>query len=99
MSNVTAEQIKNMISQATNTSTSYEGSMIKTQIYLAIAFIIFLVIIIISGRILDDINKSSCGADPRIANAHKWAAWVVGLASAAAAITLIIFIVLFFVEF
>ena len=73
-------------------------SIIKYQIYLAIAFIIFLVLVIVSGRILDGINKSSCTNDPHIQNSKKWSAWSVGLASTAAALTLIAFIALFFVE-
>jgi heme/copper-type cytochrome/quinol oxidase subunit 2 len=59
-----------------------------------IALIIFLVILIITARILDMINKSSTSSktDPHIKEAHKWAAWSVGISAAGIAIIIIIFI-------
>jgi hypothetical protein len=68
----------------------------KTEFYLIISFIVFLVMVIISGRILNEINKSSC-TDPNIKTAHKWTAWAVGISSAAAGISLIAFIAILFV--
>lgn len=71
------------------------AGLVKTQIYSFISFIIFLIIVIISGRILNKINESNC-TDPNIKDAHKWAAWTVGLSATAAGISLIIFIGIFF---
>ncbi len=70
----------------------------QPQIYLIIAFIIFLVFIIISGRILNELNLSKSKKDANIESAHKWAAWSVGIFSTFAALSLIGFIVLFFVS-
>ena len=57
---------------------------------LIIAFIIFLVLVIISGRILNEINKSKCHtSDANIQIAHKWAAWAVGISTAGLALVLI----------
>ena len=62
---------------------------IKIIISLVVAFIFSLAVVILTGRILDDINKSGSKSDARIQNAHKWAAWAVGISSAAAGISLI----------
>lgn len=57
---------------------------------LIIALIIFLVLVIVSGRILNEINKSSCHtSDANIQIAHKWAAWAVGISSVAAGLVVI----------
>ena len=62
----------------------------KFMFQLVIAFIIFMALVIISGRILYDINKSSCrNSDSHIQDAHKWTAWTVGLSSAGAGLALI----------
>ncbi|XWV25471.1 putative ORFan [Tupanvirus deep ocean] len=73
------------------------GIFIKSKVYLIIGFVIFLVIVIISGRILNEINLSSCTSDSHIKIAHSWAAWVVGISSTVAGILLILFIVSFFI--
>lgn len=61
---------------------------------LLITFVILLIVIIVSGRILNLVNLSNsfCKGDHHITEAHTWAAWTVGLSSAAAAIALIILI-------
>lgn len=67
----------------------------KFTFQLAIAFIIFLALVILTGRILYDINQSSTNcknSDPHIQNAHAWAAWGVGISSAGAGLALIGFI-------
>ena len=47
-----------------------------------ISMIIFLILVIFSGRILNLINKSSCKkTDTNIEGAHKWAAWAVGIST------------------
>ena len=62
----------------------------KYTVTIVIAFIIFLILVIISGRILYDINKSSCkNTDAHLQDAHSWTAWTVGLASFGAGLTLI----------
>ena len=75
-------------------------SAFKTQAYLFIAFILFLVVVIITGKILNEINLSSsaCKAEPHIAVAHRWSAWAVGISATGATLALIAFILLFFVE-
>lgn len=75
-------------------------SAFKTQAYLFIAFILFLVITIVTGHILNKINLASaaCKAEPHIAVAHKWSAWAVAISSTGMALSLIVFILLFFVE-
>lgn len=70
----------------------------QTQIYLIIAFITFLIFIIISGRILNELNLSKSKTDSNIKSAHKWAAWSVGIFSTLAVLSLTGFIVLFFVS-
>jgi ABC-type cobalamin transport system permease subunit len=77
----------------------FEG-VAKTQVSLFIAFVIFLVVVIISGRILNELNltTSSCKSDNHIKDAHKWAAWAVGISSTGAGLCLIGFIALFFIE-
>ena len=69
----------------------------KIEFYLFIMFAIFLTILIISGRILNEINLSKCSSDPNIAIAHKWAAWTVGISATGTGITFIAFIAMFFV--
>lgn len=64
----------------------------KAEAFLFIGFIFFLAIVIVSGIILHDINKSGCKSDSNIKNAHKFTAWLVGISSAAAGISLLIFI-------
>jgi hypothetical protein len=74
---------------------SIVSERIKIGIVLVISFIVSLTIVIISGRILDDINKSGQKtSNTYIANAHKWAAWTVGISSALTGLTLIAFILL-----
>ena len=71
--------------------------IIKTQIILFIAFIIFLVLVVVSGRILDDINKSSCKNDLHIANASRWTKVFLAVTTVSMGLTLIAFIALFFI--
>ena len=59
------------------------GAVIKFEVALFVFAVIFLVVLIISGRILAQINKSSCNSDSNIRDAHKWTAWVVALMSIA----------------
>jgi hypothetical protein len=53
----------------------------KMIVSLSIALIIFIVLLIVAGRILNLINNSKCHTsnDPDIQTAHKWAAWSVGI--------------------
>ena len=74
---------------------SFFGTIVKTEIYLAVCIIIFLVIVILSGVILYEINKSGC-KDSHIVEAHKWAAWAVGLSSVGAGLAIIAFIAIIF---
>jgi len=61
----------------------------KSIFYLVITFIIFLVVLILSGRILNLINLSSsaCRSNSDIKTAHKWAAWAVGITSVGTGLT------------
>lgn len=73
----------------------------KIQTGAFMAFIVLLVLIIVSGRILNMINRSkeTCKTDDEyIKIARKWSIWSVGLSSAAAFVSLCIFIGLFFVK-
>jgi hypothetical protein len=72
----------------------------SNSLYLLLTFVISLVIVIICGRILNEINLSgsSCKTDSRIASAHRWAAWSVGIFSTVAGISLIAFILTFYFE-
>jgi uncharacterized BrkB/YihY/UPF0761 family membrane protein len=67
----------------------------KIEIFLVVGFILFLIVLIISGRILNEINKSSCKSDSNIKDAHKWAAWTVGISVVGVFITLVVLILLF----
>ena len=71
--------------------------LIKTEVYLIFSFIIFLIIVIVSGRILNEINLSKCNTDKNIKIAHKWATWAVGISAAMAGLSLIAFIALMFI--
>ena len=53
----------------------------KMAFSLIISAIIFLILVIFSGRILNLINKSSCKPDANMQSAHKWAAWAVGIST------------------
>jgi ABC-type Fe3+ transport system permease subunit len=70
----------------------------KIIFFIIIAFIIFLVSLIVNGSILDMINKSSTSSktDPYIVKAHKWAAGSVGISTAGLVVTLIIAIFLIY---
>lgn len=69
----------------------------KLMISLIIISVIFLVITIVSGRILYEINQSSCkSSDSNIQTAHKWAAWAVGIAATGTGIALILLGVLIY---
>lgn len=59
------------------------------RIYLIVTLIILILIIIITGRILNEINLSKDKSDSNIQSAHKWAAWSVGLSSTFAVLTLV----------
>lgn len=63
----------------------------RIRIYLIIAFAVLILIIIITGRILNEINSSKSKTDPKIKAAREWAVWSVGLGTTFAGITLIIF--------
>lgn len=54
----------------------------KRTMSLIFASIVFLILIIFSGRILSLINKSSCKTDKDIQGAHKWAGAAVGISTA-----------------
>lgn len=58
-----------------------------------IAAIVFLILIIFSGRILNEINKSNCKTDANITSAHRWASWAVGLSTMGLIIS-VVFIIL-----
>lgn len=77
---------------------SVAKSLFGREITLAITLIIFLIIVIVTGKILHEINKSKCFAsgDQNILVAHKWCAWAVGISSTGMALTLILFLVLLF---
>ena len=69
----------------------------KVLIALIIGFIFTLTVVILIGRVLDDINKSSSSSksDTHIQNAHRWAQWGVGISAALAGLLLIgIFVML-----
>jgi len=65
----------------------------KIEVYLFMMFIVFLIIVIVSGRILNEINLSK-SSDSHIKIAHRWAAWSVGISATAAGLSLIAFIAL-----
>lgn len=46
-----------------------------------ISLFIFLIILIVVGRILNEINLSKCTTDKNIETAKKWASWAVGITS------------------
>lgn len=82
-------------------STEYEHSFkvpIKYKIYLAIAFIIFLILVIISGKILSDLNKATCSTDPGVVSGKKWSKWLVGISTVGMIVTLIGLIVILFMK-
>ncbi len=68
--------------------------VIKMEFTLIIAAVIFLVIVIVSGRFLAEINLSKCKTDPNIITAHWWAAWAVGISTAGLAIAVGLFILI-----
>ena len=61
----------------------------KLEFYLIAVFIVFLIIVIVSGRILNKINDSSCKSNSDIKVAHRWAAWAVGISATAAGLSLL----------
>lgn len=71
----------------------------KLQIYLIITFIIFLILVIIAGRILYDLNNSGCQTDAHLLNAKKWDKYFLAICTTFMGLSLIAFIGLFFVEF
>ena len=56
---------------------------------LIILFIVTIVAVIISGRILGQINKHDCTKDDYLSNAQTLGWWIVGLSSAFAALILV----------
>ena len=78
--------------------TTTTKSLSNTHIYLLITFVVSLIIVIINGRILNEINLSKSKSDPKIQSAHKWAAWTVGIFSTIALISIVAFVVLFFIK-
>lgn len=79
-------------------STVPATNLVKVQVYLFIAFVIFLVLVIISGRILDDINNAQCQSDANLKNASQWTKWFLGISVAAMGLALIAFISIFFIK-
>ena len=74
------------------------GETGKTQIYLAIAFVLFLILVIISGRILDDLNKTKCTADAYLDNSKKWSKYFLAVSTIGMILALIGFIAFFFMK-
>jgi hypothetical protein len=72
----------------------------QSQIYLIIAFIIFLILVIIGSRILNNLNDSIeiCQLDEHVNNSKSWVKWLLGISTTAMVLSFIIFIVLFFVK-
>lgn len=70
-------------------------SIAKMSIELVITFVIFLVLLIVSGRILNEINLSKCSNDPNIKIAHKWTSWAVGISTTGVLVTIVLFILMF----
>lgn len=69
----------------------------KLMVSLIIIFIVFLIITIVSGRILYEINQSGCKtSDSNIESAHKWSAWSVGISATGTGIALILLGVLIY---
>lgn len=58
-----------------------------------ITFAIFLTILIISGKILKNINDAACKDDENLLKAHTSVAWTVGLSATGVAISLIVGII------
>lgn len=73
------------------------SGLIKLQINLFITFVVFLAIVVMVGRILNQINLSGVKSNSNIESAHRWAAWGVGLSSAGAGLSLLGFVLIFFV--
>ena len=67
----------------------------KMAFSLIFAAIIFLVLIIFSGRILNLINKSNCKSDADITSAHKWTAWAVGISTIGLIVSLGLLIIMY----
>jgi len=87
--------IYNMSDKTFEMPSSIVEGRLKIGAVLLISSIISLILVIISGKILDDINKSGQkSANTYIQNAHKWAAWTVGISSTLTGLTLIAFILL-----
>ena len=69
----------------------------KLVIILIIAIIFSLVVLIITGKILYGINKSSCDKtkDIYLKESHTWAAWGVGISTVALILSLVGIIAIF----
>lgn len=64
---------------------------------IVILFIFFLTIIIIAGRVLNQMNniaKNTCQTDQHYKSAHSLTAWIVGLASVAGFLCILTVIIL-----
>lgn len=81
-----------------NGISNIEGGIIKLQVYLVIVFIIFLVLVVIGGSILANLNKAGCQTDVNMLDAKKWVKWFLGISVVGMLLALIAFIALFFVE-
>lgn len=64
-----------------------------------IALVIFLAILIITGRILAKINASNCKEDEHIKEAKKWSAWSVGLSSTGLVLSLVVLVLALYFKF
>lgn len=84
------------VTKLTNSATRIGGRVYKYSMSILFAFIIFLILVVIGGRILNMINNTTC-SDKYIKTAHTWSSWMVGISSAGALITLALFVLLFFV--
>lgn len=78
---------------------AFLGLFLKIGILIILIFIVSMITVIVSGRILGQINKSSseCQDDKNIDNAHDLAAIIVTLASFSAAFCIVCFGMLFIV--
>lgn len=56
-----------------------EVTMYQMQISQVIAFIIFLVFVIISGSILYNLNNVSCQTDAELVKSKTWCKWLIGI--------------------
>ena len=71
------------------------GGIFKSMFGSIFAAIIFLILIIFSGRILNLINKAGYKSNSNLEDAHKWAAWAVGISTTGLIVALIVIVMQF----